>query len=278
MIESTLKSKQILFIGGGNMATAIISGLINAEIPTSHISVIDHNLDKLNYLQSKYGVHTPQSINDLSNTADIIILAVKPIGIKQACHEINQIINTNTLVISVAAGITIESLSAWLPSTSNIIRAMPNTPAAVRSGMTVLYQKPHIDSNYQQVTESLFSAVGSILWVSNEEEINTTMTISGCGPAYFFLFFESLMAAGKNLGLSEDTCKKLITSTANGSCKLYEQSNKSAETLRKEVTSPNGTTEQAINTLDIEKTKNLFTKALEAALKKAKLIERQLES
>ncbi len=279
--QSSITSKNILFIGGGNMATAIITGLLKANINPKNIYVIDHNEEKLKYLKDNLQVNIFNNISLIKNQVNIIILAVKPFDIKQACKEIKTIINTETLIISIAAGVTLEKLTSYFPNTKNILRAMPNTPATIQKAITVLYQDIHLNNKLQQaenknIAENLFNAIGQTLWVNTEKEINTTMAISGCGPAYIFLLCESLMAAGNKLGIEPHISKKLITATIEGACQLYCNSDKSAATLRKEVTSPNGTTEQAINILNPDTTVQIYINALEAAVNKAKLIEKDL--
>lgn len=283
--RSNIKSKTILFIGGGNMATAIITGLVRSEIKPFNIYVVDHNEEKLQHLKDNFNVNILNSISQIKTNPDIIILAVKPFAIKQACKEIKAITHPNTLIISIAAGVTLDKLINYLPNTKNIIRAMPNTPAAIQKGITILYLSPTLNANPQQseskviidiidivdIVDNLFNTIGQTLWVNTEDEINTTMAISGCGPAYIFLLCESLMAAGNNLGIEPHISKKLITATIEGACQLYASSDKSAAILRKEVTSPNGTTEQAINTLNPDNTKQMYINALEAAVKKLNL-------
>lgn len=280
-MDSNLNTKKILFIGGGNMASAILAGLVKSGVPHSNIEVVDHNKTKLDNLSELYNISTYTDIKSVKTIAEVIILAVKPNVVKSACQEIKNIIDSNTLIISVAAGVTTASLKNWLNKTKNIIRSMPNTPATIGKGVTILYQNISDDSNssqqYCDLSEKLFNAVGSVFWVNNEDEINTYMAISGCGPAYVFLFCESLFAAAQSLGINPNTAKQLITQTIIGSSEYYLQSDKTASELRREVTSPNGTTEQAVNTLDPISMQEIYTKALAAAVKRAKIIEQDLK-
>lgn len=280
----TLESKKILFIGGGNMASAIISGLMGQNNKAPDITVIDHKQTNINKFNELYNLKAYNNIDSLANldyTPDIIILAVKPNVIKHACEQIARLTANNTLIISVAAGITIDMLAHNLPKDTKIIRSMPNTPATVGAGMTILYT--NLDKNNQDnlnlinLSQVLFQSVGQTLWVESESEINTTMAISGCGPAYIFLLCESLLEAAKSLGISQNTAKQLITATVNGANKLYINSDKEPGVLRSEVTSPGGTTEAAINTLNPEHFRSVYIKALQAAVDKAKVIEQQLK-
>lgn len=274
---NNLTLKKILFIGGGNMATAIIAGLTKINNNHQQITVLDHHSDKLFYLKNTFHIQTINSITELKNKTDIIILAVKPMGIKQACQELRDYCSKDTLIISVAAGVTINYLSKQLPGFNNIIRSMPNTPATIGQGITVLYHEIKQHASYHQtLADNLFKTIGKTFWVEQESDINTTMAISGCGPAYLFLLCESLMAAAENLCINKNLAKELIVNTISGACKLYHHSEKSASSLRQQVTSPNGTTDAAITILDPELTKKTYIKALQAAVNKAKIIEQDL--
>lgn len=278
---NNLKQKKILFIGGGNMASAIIAGLVKTnsknDQANQNITVVDHNAAKLTSLKEQFNIHTINTITELQHSVDIIVLAVKPTGIKRACAQLLPYCSKDSLVISVAAGVTLDYLSNQLPGIVNIIRSMPNTPATIGHGFTVLYDNIKSDAqHYRDIADQLFQTVGKTLWVANETEINTTMSISGCGPAYVFLLCESLMAAAENLGITKTTAKQLITNTIAGACELFNYSDKEPIILRQQVTSPNGTTAAAIAELDPELTKKTYIKALQAAVNKAKLIEQQL--
>lgn len=277
---SILKNKTILFIGCGNMASAIIGGLVCNDMAPHRIYAIDRNSEKLKNINKQYNIRTSENITNINLAADIVILAVKPNAIRSACAELTNIITANTLVISVAAGVTQEKLTEWLPEKTKIIRSMPNTPATVGMGATILYS--NLDSStpedkiYFDLAEALFKSVGITVWVKHQNEINTLMAISGCGPAYVFLVCESLMAAAKNLDIEPQTAKKLITATIAGACELYKNSDKSANVLRREVTSPNGTTEAAVNILNPEESAKTYIKALQAAVNRATIIEQEL--
>lgn len=304
ILNNNLNSKQILFIGGGNMASAIISGLCSSN-NNNNITVVDHNTDKLTQLKQLFNINTVNNIDDLFNISnknlkinlnqdlnknlqiDIIILAVKPKNIKSVCNQIAELTNNyNTinpiLVISIAAGINIHNINKWLNNNNNfhIIRSMPNTPSSIQLGTTILYQdlKNNPENNYyKNITDDLFQSIGQTIWVDTEQEINTTMAISGCGPAYIFLLCESLMAAAKEQNINKNLAKKLVYNTIKGSVEYFNQSDKSASELRNNVTSPNGTTEAALNVLNIENTKKLYKKAIAAAVLKAKELEKTIK-
>lgn len=277
--------QNILFIGGGNITTALVSGLTRSDASSKtnsyikHITIIDHNPEKLHKLKHLFNIDTINNLNLLSFIPDIIILAVKPFAIQTACQEIADYIKPQTVVISVAAGIPINNLIQWLPSNTSIIRAMPNTPAAIGQGMTILYNQSDKKSHNHDsvsITNQLFQTVGDTVWVNAEDEINMTMAIAGCGPAYILLLCENLMTAAEQIGISAPLAKKLICQTLAGSSELFKNSDKTADTLRNEVTSPKGTTAAAIEVLNPENMNILYTQALQAAILRAKTIEREL--
>lgn len=269
----------LLFIGGGNMATAIIAGLYDANA-FFDITVIDRNEGKLSNLKTLYKVSTARDLNNIGNNGlpNMIILAVKPKDIPQLCRELQHYVSADSLIISIAAGITVHKLKSLLPHSRCIIRAMPNTPASVGMGITILHHALGIEVSQKNLVNEIFTAVGSTVWVDNEEQINPMMAISGCGPAYVFLMCESLMNAASNLGVDQDNAKKLVSATIAGAIQLFSSSSKTAEVLRSEVTSPNGTTAAAIAELNPQLTKKTYNLALAAAVNKAKIIESELEN
>ncbi len=269
-----MQSPKMLFIGGGNITSALVSGLMNTDLfLPNNISILDHNADKLNNLKKLFNFTTFNSLDNCKNLIqeqDIIILAVKPYHVQKVCENISNFLSTKTVIVSVAAGISINQLEQWLLNNNSILRAMPNTPVSINQGVTILYAKKIF--NFELV-QNLFQRVGEIIWVQSEEEITTSMAISGCGPAYIFLLCESLLAAASSLNIPPKTAKLLIKQTIHGACSLFANSCEAPETLRKNVTSPNGTTEAAIKILDPQQQKQLYTTALHAAVQRAKEIE-----
>lgn len=269
-----MRSPKVLFIGGGNITSALVSGLMNTELFLPHdISVLDHNADKLNNLKKLFNItifNNLDNCNSIIQAQDIIILAVKPHHIQKVCESIFNFLNSKTVVVSVAAGVSISQLEQWLSNNNLLLRAMPNTPVSINQGVTILYAKKIFNFS---LVETLFQKLGEIVWVQSEEEITTSMAISGCGPAYIFLLCESLLAAASSLNIPPKIAKLLIKQTIHGACSLYANSCETPETLRKNVTSPNGTTEAAIKILDPQQQKQLYTTALQAAVHRAKEIE-----
>ena len=243
---STISKKtQIAFIGGGNMASSIIGGLVNQGIESSSICVSDLSQERRLTLEEQFGVRTSQSNIHACENANVIVLAVKPQVLKTVCLELQSSITRNQLVISIAAGIDCAALSRWL-KTDTIVRTMPNTPALIGEGASGLYAFNGVDAQQKQLAEALLSTVGICVWVKEEAQIDVVTAVSGSGPAYFFLFIEAMTQSSIKLGLDKNTAQKLAIQTALGAGKLAQQSDVSVEELRKQVTSPKGTTEKAV--------------------------------
>ena len=238
--------QRIGFIGGGNMASSLIGGLINNNYPSHKITVSDLSDEKLNELSSRFTVNTEKNSAALAKTVDILVLAVKPQHMQAVAEQIaGAVQESQPLVVSIAAGIREASLEGWLGGSVAIVRCMPNTPALVKTGATGLHANTHVDENQRNNTESLLRAVGITVWVDDEKELDTVTALSGSGPAYFFLVMEALEKAAIDAGLSQKTAQLLTQETALGAAKMALESSESAATLRHRVTSPGGTTEAA---------------------------------
>jgi len=244
-VSTISKETQIAFIGGGNMATSIIGGLVNQGIESSSICVSDLSKERCLTLEEQFGVRSSRSNIQACENANLIILAVKPQILKTVCLELQSSITKNQLVISIAAGIDCAALSRWL-KTETIVRTMPNTPALIGEGASGLYAFRGVDTQQKQLAEALLSAVGICAWVREEAQIDAVTAVSGSGPAYFFLFIEAMIQSSIKLGLDKNTAQKLAIQTALGAGKLAQKSDVSVEELRKQVTSPKGTTEKAV--------------------------------
>lgn len=269
-------NKKIGFIGSGNMAYSLIGGLTSTGVQGSNIWVSDPSTEKTTQLASQFGTNTSDSNSSLVAAVDIVILAVKPQQLADVCREIAPTVQSSKpLVISIAAGITSQAIERWLcteaKQTVALVRCMPNTPALVQSGATALYANAQVNDEQKTLSESILRAVGLTLWLNNESEMDAVTALSGSGPAYFFLVIEALEKAGTGLGLDEKTAHLLAIQTAFGASKMALESDDSAETLRKKVTSPGGTTEKAIGILQDGQLEALFAQALEGA--KARSIE-----
>lgn len=271
-----MKPTTIAFIGAGNMAQCLIGGLIANGYSASHIWASNRSNDLLLPLQSM-GVNTTLDNKVAAKAADVIVLAVKPDKVHVVASELLTIISKQQpLVISIAAGIRASTLSAWLGSATPIVRAMPNTPALLRSGVTGLFATTHVNAALKQQAEEILTAVGSCVWLEEERLMDTLTAVSGCGPAYFFLVMEAMEKAARELGLSAESAHLLTVQTAIGAAKMANQPGADPSALRRQVTSPNGVTERAILTFEQGGLVDLFKQALTAAVARSEEMANQL--
>lgn len=258
-----MENETLGFIGAGNMASSLIRGLIAKGINPKSILVADIDSEKLHNLSSESGIQASDN-QEIAESADVIVLAVKPQVMKDVCSNI-KVGDHSPLVVSVAAGISIEHIESWLGSDTAVTRCMPNTPALVGKGASGLFANSKTTDEQRSLAANLMEAVGISVWVEKEEAIDTVTALSGSGPAYFFLFIEAMQEAAKELGLAEDIAKRLSIQTALGAAELALQSAEDVAELRRQVTSPGGTTEQALNVFESEDLRSLVSKALKAA-------------
>ncbi len=249
------------------MACSLIGGLLSDGYPAKKICVSDPNNERIAALHVNFPrINTTNSNETAAEHADIVVFAVKPQILKAAAQGLSKTLSSSkALVLSIAAGIKESDINKWLGNHHPIVRTMPNTPAFVQSGATALYANSHTSTEQRNQAESIMRAVGLTLWVENEDQMDAVTAVSGSGPAYFFLVMEAMEKAGINLGLTQETARLLTLQTAFGAAKMALESDESCETLRTRVTSPGGTTEQAINTLIDGEILALFDKALKAA-------------
>ncbi len=249
-------------IGVGNMGGAIVRGLCAANYPASQIYLYDHKPPHLSAWHNQYGINIATTIDALAEQCAMIILAVKPALIKDTLQHL-QPHHTTQLVLSVAAGVSCQMMAQQLPKAA-IIRAMPNTPIQVGCGMTALYANDLCTLQHQQWADYIFSQIGQVLWLKQETQMSAVVALSGSGPAYFFHMMEGMIQTGIDLGLSEEEAKQLTLQTALGAAQLANQSTVSPATLRQQVTSPNGTTAKAIQTLQSLEWNLHLAKAMQA--------------
>ena len=265
-----MQTKTIGFIGGGNMATSLISGLIASKHPRENINVYDIDDNKLQSLKSTFNIQTHSTCENLALHSDIIVLAVKPQTMKSVCENVRAAIAHKTpLFISIAAGINQTSLGHWLGKQHAIVRCMPNTPALVQTGATALHANNNVSPQQRDLTENILRAVGIALWVDNESLMDTVTAVSGSGPAYFFLLMEAMEKSALELGLPEQAARLLIQQTALGAAKIALESGESPKELRTKVTSPGGTTQQAIRTFKNGHFETLVNSAVHAAFNRS---------
>ncbi len=266
----------IAFIGGGNMARALIGGLINHGQAVEDIVVVEIDQAVATALQQDFSLTVIPSVQHLSlDQVSTLVFAVKPQQLSEVARGIKGLHN-HLRVVSIAAGITTDALSHWLGGHRNIVRAMPNTPALIQQGISGLYALPQVSEEDRLHAQSLLSAVGAVIWVDKETDLDAVTAVSGSGPAYFFWMMEEMERIGVALGLSEDTAKKLVLQTAIGSTQLAHQSQDNLSTLREKVTSKGGTTEAALHVLYSEQVGDLLKKAIFAARDKAEELGRSL--
>jgi pyrroline-5-carboxylate reductase len=265
-----MKKTRIAFIGGGNMATSLIGGLIADGCPPSNIWVAEPSGEQRARLHSQFEVHTDADNSAVIEPASVLVLAVKPQALQAVAEPLASAVqHYQPLVISVAAGVREPDLRRWLGNQVAIVRSMPNTPALVKSGATALYANPHVSDQQQQLAESILRAVGLTIWVDDENLLDSVTALSGSGPAYFFLVMEALEQAGIKLGLNAEQARLLTLETAFGAAKMALESPQSPALLRSRVTSPGGTTERALEVLQAGQLEALFINALEAARQRA---------
>ncbi|MFT3741335.1 MAG: pyrroline-5-carboxylate reductase [Gammaproteobacteria bacterium] len=257
----------IALIGTGNMGGAIIQGLIAAGTSADHLWASGPEVDQLNALHQKYGLHITSDNQAAARAADIIILAIKPQIILSIAAELSGVMAEHQpLIISIAGGITEPVLRQALghPSPA-IVRAMPNTPAMIGEGATALFANPFCSELHKQQAQSIFAAVGTTVWLEQEDLLYAVTALSGSGPAYFFLLLEALEQAAAAMGLSPELAIPLIQQTALGSAKMALAKPHAVAQLRQAVTSPQGGTERALNVLEAGGFRQLVQTAVEAA-------------
>ncbi|RLL50706.1 pyrroline-5-carboxylate reductase [Mariprofundus sp. EBB-1] len=242
-----MQQLNIAFIGGGNMAEALIAGLRGAGHEGGRITVSDPQEVRCDYLADQYGVACVQQNSLAASSADVLIMAVKPQQMQGALKEISGHLKAGATVISIAAGVSTASLKRWSNEHANIVRVMPNTPALLGAGMSVLFSDA--DELHKQRTEYVLNACGECLRVDKEQMMHAVTAVSGSGPAYLFLMAEVMQATGEKLGLSNEVAAKLAAQTVFGAGKMLSESGRSAKDLRTQVTSPGGTTQAALDVM-----------------------------
>ena len=262
----------VTFIGGGNMARAIYGGLLDSGFTATNLSVVDPSAAAQDNARQAGIAQVFDIARDEMLSANLIVLAIKPQITKAALQPLAGRLGSNSLVLSIVAGINADSLAALLglSDAGCIIRCMPNTPALVGEGMTGLYANKESGSAEAKVlAERVMSSVGQCIWVESESDLDVITAISGSGPAYFFLFIESLTDAAIALGMNSESARKLALQTALGASRLASLSSEDAATLRKNVTSPGGTTEQAIQAFEASDIRGIVVQATQAAARRS---------
>ena len=259
----------IAFIGGGNMASCIIGGMIANGFSAQDIIVSEPGDESRLRLEDTYGLTTLTDNQAAAKQADLIVLAVKPQIMRSVAIDLTPALGANSVVVSIAAGIPLRALQTWLGADTAIVRAMPNTPAMLLEGATGLFANQHVDPTKRDLVTTIFQAIGYACWVETEAQIDAVIAVSGSGPAYFFRIIEIMQKVGQELGLPEQIARELSLQTALGSTRMATESGVGAAQLREQVTSPGGTTQAALNTFEQLGLEATFREAMRSALNRA---------
>jgi len=255
---------RIAFLGGGNMASALIGGLLKKGVDASWISVIEVSPAARERLAARHGVRASTAPDAATQKADTLVLAVKPQDLRPAAAALAGSVR-GKLVVSIAAGVRLEALSRWLGGHRKLVRCMPNTPALIGAGISGLYALPEVSQDERERTQTILGAVGEVVWLSEERLLDPVTAVSGSGPAYVFWFIEQLAESARKMGIPADAASKLALHTVLGAARLAAGSEESPAELRRNVTSKGGTTEAALKVFDEEQLAQRFARALEAA-------------
>ena len=264
------------FIGGGNMAHALIVGLKSQQFTMSNITVVELDASKRAGLNQNLGINASADLASMQ-ACEVIVLAIKPQQLPALAKTLAPILKQQ-LIISIAAGIRLADLSRWLGDYTTIIRAMPNTPAQIQAGVTGLYAMPSVNKAQIALADQVLSAAGTTLWLDSEEKLDAITAISGSGPAYVFYLIEALHEAALQLGLNEAQAKQLSLATFKGASLLADASSAPIATLREQVTSKGGTTEQGLLSLQNSQVKQAIVLAAKKACERAKTLGDELGS
>jgi len=265
-----MKKSRITFIGCGNMGRSLIGGLIANGQSVNSITGTDINAEQRQTAASQFNIEVLEDNRQAIKDADIVVLAVKPQSMQETLQAITaDLAQEKPLLISIAAGIQLSHLEQWAGEELAIVRSMPNMPALIQSGATALCANQFTSDTQRDLAEAIMRSVGLVLWLDDETLMDAVTALSGSGPAYYFLIMEVMEKAATQLGLSQEHARILTLQTAFGAAKMALESNHDAASLRKQVTSPGGTTEQALNVLMNGGIEDLFADALKAAQKRS---------
>ncbi|MGR2827402.1 pyrroline-5-carboxylate reductase [Acinetobacter sp. 1124_18A] len=273
MVMASAVNCNICFIGGGNMAQALIGGLVSRGLPPTRITVSDP-VEQIRQLLQEKEVHVTQDNVAAIKNADVVVLAVKPQVLATVLRPLKGLLS-DKLVISIIAGAEIQTISNLIDS-DRVVRVMPNTPALVQTGAHGIYANDVVGASDRELTSQILAATGLTIWVNSEAQIDAVTAVSGSGPAYFFYLMESMIRAGKNLGLDEKVATALTLQTALGAAQMAITSSNTPSELRKNVTSPNGTTQAALEVFDRAQISQNIQSALAAAQKRSQELAQEL--
>jgi pyrroline-5-carboxylate reductase len=259
----------VTFIGGGNMASAMIGGLIRQGWAPDTIQAVEISAPAREQLATKLKVKTHAAMAPDAFKAECIVLAVKPQQVRAAARDLAPHL-TSQLIVSIAAGIRLADLRRWLRGYARLVRVMPNTPALVGAGVAALHARPEVSPQERASSERLLASVGATLWLEREEDMDAVTAVSGSGPAYVFYFMEALEEAAQTLGLNAECSRLLARETFSGAAKLASQTDEGPKVLRERVTSKGGTTERALESLQADRVKDAIVRAVKSAAQRSR--------
>ncbi|WP_213990674.1 pyrroline-5-carboxylate reductase [Sodalis sp. dw_96] len=271
-----MQQRKIVFIGAGNMAQAIISGLVAQGYPAGLITVCAPTPQRRDALAERFSVHACADNSTAAQAADVVVLAVKPQLMADVCRQLYEDVNfSGKLVLSIAAGVNLSRFRALLGESINLVRIMPNTPALVGKGMSGLYAPEQVSQADRDFTAGLMEAVGKTCWLGKESDINGVIAAAGSAPAYFFLLMEAMQQEAVKQGFDQETAAMLVRQAASGAAELAEKSpHIPLGTLRQNVTSKGGTTYAALQVFDERQLVQTVAEAMRAAVKRAEEMEK----
>lgn len=271
-MNSQFRPGSVTFIGGGNMARSLISGLLTSGTPSDLIEVIEPVENVRHALKDTLGVRVAADITQAKLDGETCVLAVKPQVLRSVCEAVAGRLQPGQSVVSIAAGITTTLLSQWLGKEATVIRAMPNTPALLGAGMTGLYAAPSVAQSARDAAGQVLLAAGHVRWLDDESLMDAVTAVSGSGPAYVFALAEAMEAAGRQQGLDQEAARLLVLQTILGAARMLTESGQSPTALRQAVTSPNGTTQAALETLQEGGFTALVGQAIDAATQRGRAL------
>ncbi|MBX2869213.1 MAG: pyrroline-5-carboxylate reductase [Acidiferrobacterales bacterium] len=275
--NETSAESRIAFIGGGNMATSIIGGLLHSGMSADQITASDPAENRRQILSTEHGIDCYSDNLAAAANADIVVIAVKPQMMEVVLTDLSSLLQERApLIVSIAAGIRIKDALRWIGAPLPFIRVMPNTPALVNLGASGLYANHLADQSHREQAESLMSSVSKVVWLEREELIDTVTGVSGSGPAYFFRLMELMIEEAEESGLSAEAARILVIQTALGAASLVSESSYSAGELRRQVTSPNGTTQAALEYMEEQNISGTIRGAVKAAVDRSVALSEQL--
>jgi pyrroline-5-carboxylate reductase len=261
-----MSTPTLVFIGGGNMAHALINGLLSDGTPPDSIIVAEPDAERRERLAANLGIRTRDDNQGAAREADVLILAVKPQVLETVARDLSSIVRQRRILcLSIAAGITHTTLQQWLGEDVPLVRTMPNTPAMIQAGATGLYASSRVSDEQKDQAERIMRSVGLTQWVDDESLMDAVTAISGSGPAYFFLIMEAMEETAKKMGLPAETAHLLVLQTSLGAARMALENQSDLADLRHKVTSPGGTTEQAIQSFEQNGLRQIIEQALTAA-------------